>query len=47
MLPLSANPDFKNLGELRTPNPYYDINGDKLSEHCDIWKKETKRENDS
>ena len=37
MLPLSANPDFKNLGELRTPNPYYDLNGDKLSEHVEIY----------
>ena len=37
MLPLSANPDFKDLGQLKTPNPYYDINGDKLSEHIEIY----------
>ena len=38
MLPLSANPDFKDLGELKSPNPYYDLNGDKLSEHIEIYK---------
>ena len=37
MLPLSANPDFKDLGELKSPNPYYDLNGDKLSEHIEIY----------
>ena len=37
MLPLSANPDFNNLGEYKTPNPYYDINGDKLSEQIEIY----------
>lgn len=37
MLPLSANPDFKNLGELKSPNPYYDLNGDKLREHIEIY----------
>lgn len=40
MLPLSANPDFQNLGEQRIPNPYYDINGDKLSEHIEIYGSE-------
>ena len=40
MLPLSANPDFQNLGEQRIPNPYYDINGDKLSEHVEIYGSE-------
>ena len=36
MLPLSANPDFQNLGEQKVPNPYYDINGDKISKHIEI-----------
>lgn len=40
MLPLSANPDFQNLGEQRIPNPYYDINGDKISEHVEIYGSE-------
>ena len=37
MLPLSANPDFQNLGEQKIPNPYYDINGDAISEHVEIY----------
>ena len=28
MLPLSANPDFQQNGNLNLPNPYYDINGE-------------------
>lgn len=37
MLPLSANPDFKNLGESKSVNPYYDINGDLLSDKVEIY----------
>jgi phage baseplate assembly protein W len=40
MLPLSANPDFQNLGEQRIPNPYYDINGDKISKHVEVYGSE-------
>lgn len=40
MLPLSANPDFKNLGEQKIVNPYYDINGDKLSKQIEIYGSE-------
>jgi phage baseplate assembly protein W len=37
MLPLSANPDFKDLGESKSVNPYYDINGDILSEKVEVY----------
>lgn len=37
MLPLSANPDFKNIGEMKVQNPYYDLNGDGLGNHVEIY----------
>lgn len=37
MLPLSANSDFKNIGEHKSPNPYYDLNGDNMSEKVEIY----------
>jgi hypothetical protein len=37
MLPLSANPDFKNIGESKSPNPYYDINGDLMSDKVEVY----------
>ena len=40
MLPLSANPDFQNLGEAKSVNPYYDINGDILSDKVEVYGSE-------
>jgi hypothetical protein len=40
MLPLSANPDFKELGKTKEINPYYDINGDILSDKVEIYGSE-------
>ena len=37
MLPLSANPDFKNRGEDVIVNPYYDINADSLDNNINIY----------
>ena len=40
MLPLSANPDFQNLGESKSVNPFYDINGDLLSDKVEVYGSE-------
>jgi hypothetical protein len=37
MLPLSANPDFKDLGESKSVNPFYDINGDIMSNKVEVF----------
>lgn len=37
MLPLSANPDFKDLGESKSVNPFYDINGDIMSNKVEVY----------
>ena len=37
MLPLSANSDFKNLGELQAPSTYYDIDGSMAADNSDIY----------
>ncbi len=38
MLPLSANSDFKNLGALKAPSTYYDIDATFAADNCDIYR---------
>lgn len=37
MLPLSANPDFKNKTESKIVNPYYDINAENMDKRIDVY----------
>lgn len=37
MLPLSANPDFKNIENSKIANPYYDINAENISTKVDVY----------
>ena len=37
MLPLSANPDFKNIEDSKISNPYYDINAENIGTKIDVY----------
>ena len=37
MLPLSANPDFKDVENSKIVNAYYDINGENMGTKIDVY----------